>query len=156
MVADRDLGITRILDVPRDLVWKAWTSPEHLKQWWCPRPWQTVEVRMDLRPGGEFYTRMEGPDGGVSDNPGIFLLIEEGKRLVFTNMMAPEFRPVTPGFVAFTADITFEDHLGGTRYTARAMHQTPEGAASHAEMGFYDGWSTVVDQLLEAAKSWKL
>lgn len=155
LVADRDLGITRILDVPRALVWKAWTNPEHLKQWWCPRPWQTVEVRMDLQPGGEFYTRMEGPDGGVSDNPGSILHIEEGKRLVFTNMMAPGFRPVTPDFLAFTADITFEDHLGGTRYTARAMHLTPEGATSHREMGFYDGWSTVVDQLVEMVKGWK-
>ena len=110
---------------------------------------------MDLAPGGEFYTRMEGPDGGVADNPGIILLIEEGRRLVFTNMMAPGFRPVTPGFLAFTADITFEDHLGGTRYTARCMHLTPEGAASHREMGFYDGWSTAVDQLVEAAKGWE-
>lgn len=154
-VGEHDLGITRILKVPRQLVWKAWTTPEHLKQWWCPRPWQTVAVRMDLRPGGEFYTRMEGPDGGVSDNPGIYLLIEEGRRLVMTNLMAPGFRPVVPGFLGFTADITFEDHMGGTRYTARAMHLTKEGAASHADMGFYDGWSTVVGQLEELVKGWQ-
>lgn len=155
LVSDRDLGITRILDVPRALVWKAWTQPEHLVHWWCPRPWRTTVCRVDVRSGGEFHTRMEGPDGGVSDNPGSYLLVEEGKRLVFTNMLGPDFRPVNPGFLPFVAEITFEDHLGGTRYTARAMHLDADGARQHAEMGFYDGWSTVVDQLVEYVKGWE-
>lgn len=155
LVSDRDLGITRILDVPRALVWKAWTQPEHLVHWWCPQPWRTTEIRMDVQAGGEFYTRMEGPDGGVSDNPGSYLLVEDGRRLIFTNMLAAGFRPTTPGFLPFVAEILFEDHGTGTRYTARAMHLDAAGASSHAEMGFYDGWSTAIDQLEALVKSWK-
>ena len=70
-----DLEISRLLRAPRALVWKAWTDPAHLKEWWCPKPWTTEVRAFDLRPGGAFYTFMRGPDGGTSDNPGVFLEI---------------------------------------------------------------------------------
>ncbi|HMI41656.1 MAG TPA: SRPBCC domain-containing protein, partial [Sphingomicrobium sp.] len=63
MNPDTDLKIERTLDAPRDLVWKAWTDAEHIKRWWAPRPYETPEVEIDLKPGGIFYTRMTGPDG---------------------------------------------------------------------------------------------
>jgi uncharacterized protein YndB with AHSA1/START domain len=156
LVSDRDLGLTRIIDVPRALAWKAWTLPEHLVHWWCPVPWKTTICRIDLRPGGEFYTHMEGPDGGVSDNPGCYLLVEPEQRLVFTNMLRAGFRPAEPGFLPFTAEITFEDHGPGTRYTARAMHLDRAGRDSHADMGFFDGWSTAIDQLVAYVKAGKI
>jgi len=58
-----DLYLERTLDTPRDLVWKAWTDAEHIKRWWSPRPYQTPECEIELRPGGKFFTRMTGPDG---------------------------------------------------------------------------------------------
>ncbi|HET8708337.1 MAG TPA: SRPBCC domain-containing protein, partial [Pseudomonadales bacterium] len=64
-----DLTITRLLRAPRELVWKAWSDPNHLKEWWCPKPWVTEVRAFDMRPGGDFYTFMSGPDGGTSDNP---------------------------------------------------------------------------------------
>jgi uncharacterized protein YndB with AHSA1/START domain len=64
-----DLEISRVLRVPRELVWQAWSDPAHLKEWWCPKPWTTEVRAFDLRPGGAFHTFMRGPDGGTSDNP---------------------------------------------------------------------------------------
>ena len=63
-----DLEITRVLKAPRAKVWRAWSDPEILKQWWCPRPWQTEVRAFDFRSGGAFHTYMSGPDGGESDN----------------------------------------------------------------------------------------
>ena len=63
--AKLDLVLKRELAVPVNLVWRGLTEPELVKQWFCPKPWQTTECRIDLRPGGEFYTNMEGPNGEV-------------------------------------------------------------------------------------------
>ena len=68
-----DLVISRLVRAPRAAVWRAWTDPVLLKEWWCPKPWATEVRAFDLRPGGDFHTFMSGPDGGTSDNPGCFL-----------------------------------------------------------------------------------
>ena len=60
-----DLVISRLLRAPRSALWRAWTEPELLKQWWCPKPWTTEVRAFDLRPGGAFHTFMQGPDGGT-------------------------------------------------------------------------------------------
>ena len=70
-----DLVLERVIDVPRELVWKAWTQPEHLKKWFTPVPWQTMECEIDLRPGGIFRTLMRGPEGQQFDNSGCYLEI---------------------------------------------------------------------------------
>lgn len=62
-MADTDLALERTLNAPRDMVWKALTTPALVKQWWAPRPYQTPEVEIELSPGGKFYTHMTGPDG---------------------------------------------------------------------------------------------
>jgi uncharacterized protein YndB with AHSA1/START domain len=67
-----DLEITRLVAAPRAKVWRAWQDPEILKQWWCPKPWTTKVHAHDFRSGGAFHTFMSGPDGGESDNPGVF------------------------------------------------------------------------------------
>ena len=66
----QDLVITRHVRAPRATLWRAWSDPELLKEWWCPRPWTTEVRAFDMRPGGAFHTFMQGPDGGSSDNPG--------------------------------------------------------------------------------------
>jgi hypothetical protein len=58
-----DLVLERVVDVPPELIWKAWTQPEHLKQWFVPRPWTITECEIDLRPGGVFRMVMRPPDG---------------------------------------------------------------------------------------------
>jgi uncharacterized protein YndB with AHSA1/START domain len=145
--ADRqDLIISRTLRAPRALLWKAWTEPELLKQWWCPKPWTTEVRAFELRPSGAFHTFMRGPDGGTSDNPGCFVEIVPLARIAFTSMLLGGWRPATP-WMPFTAVITLADEGAGTRYGAHVMHPDAASRDRHAEMGFFDGWNTCIDQL---------
>jgi uncharacterized protein YndB with AHSA1/START domain len=145
-----DLMITRVLKAPRKALWRAWTEPDLLKEWWCPKPWTTEVLAFNLRPGGAFHTLMNGPDGGVSDNPGCFLDVEDEARLVFTSMLTAGWRPNSP-WLAFTAIITMEDDGTACRYTAKVMHPDKETRDKHEQMGFFDGWNTVITQLDEFA-----
>jgi uncharacterized protein YndB with AHSA1/START domain len=154
-----DLVLERTLDAPRDLVWKAWTTPDHLKKWWAPKPYETPECEIDLRPGGKFYTRMTGPDGFDSAGTGCFLEIVEGRRIVWTSALLPGYRPAPEqiedcGGFPFTAIITLEDAGNGkTLYRAIVLHRSDADRDMHEKMGFHEGWGTVAGQLAEVAKS---
>jgi uncharacterized protein YndB with AHSA1/START domain len=141
-----DLVLTRTVDAPPSLVWAAWTKPEHLKQWWAPKPFTTPECEMDVRPGGVLRTLMRGPDGTEYPTMGIFLELVENERLVFTDTLHPGYRPASEPF--FSAIITLEALEGGrTRYTARAIHKDQADREKHERMGFHEGWGTAADQL---------
>lgn len=146
----RDLVISRVLRAPRSALWRAWTDPVLLKEWWCPKPWTTQVRDFDLRPGGNFHTFMQGPDGGTSDNPGCFLEVVPQSRLVFTSMLTGGWRPHKP-WLGFTAIITMEDEAGGSRYVARVMHPDDATRDQHEKMGFFEGWNTAITQLDEFA-----
>lgn len=141
-----DLVISRLVRAPRATLWRAWTQPDLLAQWWCPKPWTTEVRAFDLRPGGAFHTFMSGPDGGTSDNPGSFLEVVPQQRLVFTSMLVGDWRPGTP-WMPFTAVITMADEGDGTRYVARVMHPSTASRDQHEQLGFFDGWNTCITQL---------
>lgn len=156
MAEATDLVLERILDAPRDLVWKAWTGPEHLKRWWAPKPYETPECEIDLRPGGIFYTRMTGPDGFDARGTGCFLEVVEGEKIIWTSALLPGYRPAeTPedcGGFPFTAIVTLEDAGDGkTRYKAVAMHRNEADRDTHEKMGFHEGWGTCAAQLEQVA-----
>ena len=142
----QDLVISRLLSAPRAKLWRAWSDPALLKEWWCPKPWATEVRAFDMRPGGAFHTYMQGPEGGTSDNPGCFVDVVPQARIVFTSMLTGAWRPATP-WMPFTAVITFADEGGGTRYTATAMHPDKATRDRHDEMGFFQGWNVCIDQL---------
>ena len=145
-----DLVLERVIDVPRELVWTAWTTPEHLKHWFCPRPWTTTECEIDLRPGGIFRSVMRSPEGQEFPNIGCYLEVVRNERLVFTDALLPGYRPAEIPF--FTAVLTLEPSGSGTRYVAIAIHRDEAGRKKHEEMGFHQGWGTVVDQMVEYVK----
>ena len=147
-----DLVLEREVDVPRELVWKAWTEPEHLKKWFCPKPWMVTECEIDLRPGGTFYTLMRGPEGEEFGNAGCYLEVIENEKLAFTDCLAPGFRPAEKPF--FTAIVLMEPNGKGTKYTAYAIHGNQEARKQHEEMGFHEGWGKAWAQLVELLKSW--
>ena len=155
-----DLGFTRIVDVPRSLVWRAWTEPELLKPWFCPLPWKTIDCEIDLRPGGIFRTTMQSPEGQEFPNSGCYLEIVPQTKLVWTNALLPGFRPSLPTATCgsddanfmFTAMIELADHASGTRYSATVIHADEAGCKKHAAMGFEDGWGTALDQLVALVK----
>jgi uncharacterized protein YndB with AHSA1/START domain len=146
-----DLVLERIVDVPRELVWAAWTKPEHLKVWFTPRPWTVSDCEIDLRPGGIFRTVMRSPEGQEFPNIGCYLEVVPNERLVFTDALLPGYRPSENPF--FTAIITIEPNGNGTRYVAIAMHRNEAGRKQHEEMGFHQGWGTALDQLVAHAKA---
>ncbi len=154
-----DLQQVREIDVPVADVWRGWTTPDVLMQWFCPRPWKVVECEIDLRPGGIFRTVMQSPEGhNMPANAGAYLVVEPQKRLVWTNALGPGYRPNPPsddqqmGFV-FVVDLRLEAMPdGGTRYHARVMHATEAACAAHAAMGFEQGWNVALDQLVALMK----
>jgi uncharacterized protein YndB with AHSA1/START domain len=148
-----DLELVREADVAPELVWRAWTEPELLKQWFTPRPWETPVVEVDLRPGGVFRAVRRSPEGEENETVGSILEVVPNQRLVWTVALGPGFRPKT-GELVFTAIIEMQPNgSGGTNYRAIAMHLDPGMRKEHDEMGFADGWGTVFDQLVELMKS---
>lgn len=152
-----DLVLERIIDVPRELVWKAWTTPEHLKKWFTPAPWKTIDCEIDLRPGGLFRTVMLSPDGQEQTNTGCYLQIVPNEKLVWTDALIQDYRPAPSANSCFgrffTADLTLEPHARGTKYTVIALHGDEDGRQKHLEQGFGDGWSAALDQLVAWAKT---
>ena len=146
-----DLVLERDIDVARELVWRAWTEPEHVKRWFAPAPWTVSECDIDLRPGGQFYTVMRSPEGQSFPNTGCYLEIVPNEKLVFTNALAPGYRPSEQPF--FTAILTLEPTATGTKYTAVAKHRDGAGRQQHEEMGFHEGWGQTLEQLVTLAKS---
>lgn len=151
------LVLERIFEAPRDLVWTALTTPEHLKQWFAPKPYRIVECELDLRPGGTFSFRMNGPDDFDSTETSCVLEVVEGEKLVWSNALLPGFWPAPAlpegcGGFPMTAIMTLEDLGDGkTRYRATALHRNEADRATHEQMGFHEGWGTCADQLGELA-----
>ena len=146
-----DLVLERDIDVPVELVWKAWTTPEHLKHWFVPKPWSVTDVKMDLRPGGVFSTVMRSPEGQEFPNNGSYLEVVPNERLIFTDTLLPGFRPSPKPF--FSAALLLAKNGAGTRYTAIAIHGNEQTRKQHEEMGFHDGWGTVVTQMTAFIKA---
>jgi len=142
---NRDLVLTRLIDAPRDKLFRAWTEPELIKQWFTPLPWTTVLAETDVRPGGSSLIVMRGPDGNEFPNRGIYLEVVKNERLVFTDAYTEAWEPSEKPFM--TVILTFENEGGKTRYTARARHWTVADRETHEKMGFHDGWGKATDQL---------
>lgn len=147
-----DLVLQREIDVPRELVWSAWTRPEHLVKWFAPAPWSITECEIDLRPGGMLRFVMRSPEGQEYPNVGCYLEIVPNERLVWTDALLPGYRPSEEPF--FTAVLTLEPRGSGTLYTAVALHRDEAGRKKHEEMGFHEGWGQVLDQLVAYVKTW--
>jgi uncharacterized protein YndB with AHSA1/START domain len=145
-----DLVLERDVDVPVERVWQAWTTPEHLRHWFVPTPWTITGCEIDLRPGGVFSTVMRSPEGQEFPNVGCYLDVVENERLVFTDTLLPGYRPAPKPF--FTGALLLERRGSGTRYTAIAIHGDEATRKNHEEMGFHDGWGTVLDQLVAYIK----
>ena len=147
-----DLVLEREIDVSPELVWECWTKAEHLKEWFAPKPWSIGDVQIDVRPGGIFHAVLVSPEGEAMDGePGCYLEVVPGRKLVWTDALMPGYRPSSNPF--FTAVIEIEPRGSGTFYRAIAVHRNEEGRKQHEEMGFHEGWGTVLTQMVEYAKA---
>ncbi|MBP9952368.1 MAG: SRPBCC family protein [Cypionkella sp.] len=140
-----DLVLTRTINAPRELLYSCWTTPEHLKNFFVPKPHKVTACTLDVRAGGACNTTFD-VEGTIMENNGVYLEIIPNEKIVFTDTYTEGWKPAPEPFM--TAIILFEDLGNGrTKYTAIARHRNKETAESHKKMGFYDGWGTVVDQL---------
>ncbi len=141
--------LTRFISAPRARVFKSWTDPARLAQWWGPRGFTNPRCEIDVRPGGAMHIDMRGPDGKVYPMNGTFKEIVENERLVFTSSALDE--KGKPLFEVLTT-VTFEDEeAGATKLMVRAKVSSarPEGAPHIA--GMNQGWAQSLDRLGEIA-----
>ena len=143
--SERELVLTRLINAPREKIFRAWTEPELMKQWFTPRPWTTPVVETDVRVGGASYILMRGPNGEEFPNRGVYLEVVPHERLVFTDAFTRAWEPSEKPFM--TAILTFENEGGQTRYTARVRHWNIVDREAHEKMGFHSGWGKATDQL---------
>ncbi len=145
---DLDLKVSRIINAPLAAVWDAWTDPRKLEKWWVPAPSTVRVVSLDLRPGGAFITEFDVAGNGSDFALHIeacFLDVQPQRRIVFTDTLTAGWRPSERPFM--TGLFSFEEHPQGTNYVAYAMHKSPGDRNTHADLGFFDGWGTVTEQL---------
>ena len=143
--ANRELVLTRDIDLPAERLWRGWTDPELLKQWFAPLPWTTPAAELDVRPGGANLIVMRDPSGKDFPNRGVYLEVVKNERLVVTDAYTKAWEPSEKPFM--TAILTFENEGGKTRYTARARHWSVADRETHEKMGFHEGWGQCTDQL---------
>ena len=150
--AQHELSISRLIDAPPAKVFRAWTEPKLLKQWFAPLPWTTPGAALDVRPGGSALIVMRDPDGNDHPSLGVYLEVVENEKIVFTDAFTSAWEPAEKPFM--TAIVTFDEEADGkTRYTARVRHWTVEDRETHEKMGFFEGWGRCADQLAELLKT---
>jgi len=144
--ADRELVLHRVLNAPREKLYRCWTTPELITQWFTPPPYKTVKAVMDVRSGGASCITMRSPEGQEFPNPGVYLEVVPNERLVATDAYTAAWEPSEKPFM--TLILTFEDAGNGrTRYTARVRHWTVADREAHEKMGFHEGWGIATNQL---------
>jgi uncharacterized protein YndB with AHSA1/START domain len=133
-----EMILTRVFDAPRELMWKLWTEPEHIRKWWGPKGFTLPGCEMNFRTGGAYRYVMRGPDG--QDNPfhGMYREIVRNERIVFTAILDN-----LPGHELVTT-VTFADESGKTKLTVRQT--TPPGVPG---LGQNQGWSETLERLAD-------
>jgi len=145
-----ELVLDRLLDAPRDKIFRCWTDPELIKQWFAPKPYTVPVAKVDLRVGGSNMIVMKSPEGQEIPCPGTYLEIVPNEKIVFTDAFTAGWEPQGPFMVAI---FTFEPADGGTFYRARARHWSEETLKQHEQMGFETGWAQCAAQLAELAEA---
>lgn len=143
-VNERKVVITRVFDAPRSLVWKAWTDPAHMSQWFGPSIFTIPVCELDLRVGGALRIVMRAPDGADYPMKGEFREVVANEKLVFTNIAVD-----TKGNHLLEGETTvaFADDGDKTRMTLSAYAKGLVPQAPQMLAGMEAGWSQSLDKL---------
>ena len=150
--------VSRVFDAPRDLVWKCFTDPERMKQWWGPKGFKVLAAKMDLRPGGTYHYGMRAPNGQTMWGKFVYREVVPQERMVFINSFSDEKGGITrhPGNenwpLEMLSSFSFEDAPGGkTKFT---VTWTPHNASEDERKTFdsnrqsmLQGWGGTMEQL---------
>jgi uncharacterized protein YndB with AHSA1/START domain len=138
--ADREILATRVFDAPRETVFKLWTDPKHVVNWWGPKGFTTTIHEMDVKPGGVWRFVMHGPDGVDYQNKNIYVEVADPERLVFDHISGPRFR----------MSVTFADRGGKTEVSVQMLFQTTaERDQTIKQFGAVEGLRQTLDRLSE-------
>jgi len=154
-MTETTLSFTREVAVSANSIWRCWTEPALLEQWFAPKPVVTTNAVIEPVSGGRFNTTMlipKMPEPMVGE--GCVLSAEPNKRFAFTNMMSGGFQPQDTsgeGQFPFTAEVTMTQKDTGCTYKVTVRHLDAAGASAHRDMGFFEGWGTAADQMIAVA-----
>lgn len=137
---NRTLSLKRTFDAPIQLVWEAWTQPEHIALWWGPKGMDVKVVQHDFSVNGQWEYVMQMPDGSNFVSEGVYLEILELQKIIST----ANFRPMTEGV---EIQALFEKNREKTEFTFHCIHPTEEYCKQQEQMGFYNGWGSAFDRL---------
>ena len=150
ITAERSVTITRVLDAPRDLVFRLWTEREHMAQWWGPRGFTNPVCEMDVRVGGAIRIHMRAPDGTVYPMTGTFREITPPERLVFEAVAEDH---AGNALLRSLTTVTFADEGGKTRLTVHADAVGLSPLAPQMLAGMEAGWTQSLEKLAELARA---
>jgi len=141
---EKEIEITRVFDAPRELVYQAWTEPQHMTQWWGPGVFTNHSCELDVRPGGAWQIVMRGPDGTDFRCEGIYSEVVAQERLVFTNDAVDQNgKPLLKGFTS----VTFADQGSKTKLILKTRAVGLVDFAPQMLRGMEAGWSQSLDSL---------
>ena len=148
--------ITRVFDAPRELVWKAWTDPQYVMQWWGPKGFTAPVCKIDFRVGGKFLCCMRSPDGQEGWNAGEYHEIVPYERIVssmyFSDSDGNKIDPAQLGIeheaIEDARDVTLFEDLGDGRTKLTFIGNEPMESAKNS--GQLEGWNQILDKLAAA------
>jgi len=144
----RTLTIKRTFDAPVEIVWEAWTQPEHVAEWWAPKGMKVKVVEHNFKVGGKWKYSMPMPDGNDFISEGVYSVIIKFER-IFTSA---DFRPMTEGV---EMQSFFEKDGEKTNFIFNVIHATEEYCKAQEKMGFYNGWGSALERLNTLVKTLK-
>lgn len=149
LVGDRELLIERTFDAPRELVWKAYTEPDRVADWFGPRGFKTLVRAMDVRPGGSWHYCMQSPEWGDAWGLARYQEVIPPERLVYEDLFSNEEGTPAEGMPVSTVTLTFEEQDGRTLMRSRTVFASAEERAKTIEMGMEEGTKETLDRLEE-------
>lgn len=141
-LAKRTLSLKKTFDAPIELVWEAWTQPEHIAQWWGPKGMKVNVIEHNFKIDGKWKYAMAMPDGSEFSSDGVYSEIVELEKIV----SSANFRPMTEG-VEIRA--VFKKNGDKTNFIFSVVHPTEEYRNQQEKMGFYNGWGSAFNRLEE-------
>jgi uncharacterized protein YndB with AHSA1/START domain len=142
-----EMIVERVFNAPRELVFKAWTEPTQLAQWWAPQGWTTKVFKMEVKPGGTWHYCMYGPDGEEAWGKAVYEEITPPERLVYVDNFADAQGKVNPEMPTLKTIVTFEENNGKTKLTSYVQVGSMEELEALKAMGMIQGLNESWDQL---------
>jgi uncharacterized protein YndB with AHSA1/START domain len=139
-LSKRTLTIKRTFNAPIELVWEAWTQPEHVAKWWAPKGMTIKVVEHNFKVGGKWHYTMPMPDGSEFVSYGVYSVIAELEKI----FSSANFIPMTEGV---EIQALFERNGDKTDFTFNCIHPTEEYRNQQEKMGFFKGWGSTFERL---------